>query len=786
MEEYNNKLDQFNQLNESITSNLQSISQNISKLSIIKNLIKNVGDKYEWYAVDVSNEYTDEYNMKRCFNKYGDTFLIRSSSVTTIENYEIHECHVNTAYGPNIQYKFISEYVYIPSWIKDKDNDKIIYHVNECDFIMKNDTVNCSSKKFEFGEGWNRILFRYSSTLEYIKINSDCSSLGIGNNSVLKDVDISECYQLTYCEIINNPLIKNKCFTTRCTPDQFLTTNNNNTYLDVTQNWFISGDGLWRGKFMAGWHYQDVEFFDRFGNGLIARINDSDNDSGFYKTLEHHDIVTDYFKFPSIVTFSNDLYNDKRLIHVPRVAMNVYTDSSFTTKSMTSNARILDFSNGIIDVDWSYDNLVEKIIVSPSTTSLNFIYDTALKSINLVDCDKLDKLTIQNCPNITQIVLQHRPSNLNVDDSIKVIILDEINDSITSNTSSITTINSSITTLDSRVTTLEKAEESSSSVNDPSKYFSGLYKTTFTGNDGVYYYNDYEDRFNNHWKLKLLIPSNGQEKFVEIKTDESNWAFASKVTYFPGMIDFKTGTETSVFIGVNYDNLTPNSMSQPNYTDGIKLHTWIFTSGVEKIVMSGYHCVNKIVLPETIDHIEISNVYRLSSLTLPQSDTISYLNLNNCVHLQNIIYDGYIKEMILSNLSALQVLRVKYNYKITMSGNFWSLKLIDLALATRSYTVWDNCNNYKCTYTSNSDGSYTISTDNSKSNTIYLYTAPLFDKNGNLPAFNCQTVFVTMKENIPTSVNEGLLFATKTILKFECLKDCVTTSDTLQADATNK
>ena len=53
MEEYNNKLDQFNQLNESITSNLQSISQNISKLSIIKNLIKNVGDKYEWYAVDV-------------------------------------------------------------------------------------------------------------------------------------------------------------------------------------------------------------------------------------------------------------------------------------------------------------------------------------------------------------------------------------------------------------------------------------------------------------------------------------------------------------------------------------------------------------------------------------------------------------------------------------------------------------------------------------------------------------------------------------------------------------
>ena len=113
MEEYNNKLDQFNQLNESITNNLQSISQNISKLSIIKNLIKNVGDKYEWYAVDVSNEYTDEYNMKRCFNKYGDSFLIRSKVTFTTDEYTIHECEVKTSYGPNIQYKFISDYVYL-------------------------------------------------------------------------------------------------------------------------------------------------------------------------------------------------------------------------------------------------------------------------------------------------------------------------------------------------------------------------------------------------------------------------------------------------------------------------------------------------------------------------------------------------------------------------------------------------------------------------------------------------------------------------------------------------
>ena len=53
--------------------------------------------------------------------------------------------------------------------------------------------------------------------------------LKIGDNSVLKDVDISECYQLTYCEI-NNPLIKNKCFTTRSTPEQFLTQKFNNIF----------------------------------------------------------------------------------------------------------------------------------------------------------------------------------------------------------------------------------------------------------------------------------------------------------------------------------------------------------------------------------------------------------------------------------------------------------------------------------------------------------------------------------------------------------------------------
>ena len=450
-----------NDLSEQINNNKISIEE-------IKNKVDSTNDKYEWMAVDVSSEYTSEYNMKRCFNKYGDNFLIRSSSVTTLDSYTIHDCRVNTVYGPNIQYTFISDYVYIPAWIRDKDNDKIIYHITECDFLMNKNTVKCSSKKFEFGEGFNRILVRYSSTLEYIKINSDCLNLGIGDNSALKDVDISQCYQLITCEI-NSPLIKNKCFTTRCTPEQFLTLNNNNTYLDTSQNWF-SSDGLWRCKFVDGWHYQDVDLYDRFTNKLRARVNDASNDTGYYKTDINDSVInTDYFKFPSLITFSNDLYNANRTVHIPGVQISVYTDATFETKNMVSNARILDFSNGIISVMWDNDNLVEKMIVSPALTGLEIKNNTSLKSINLVDCDNLISLTIQNCSNITQIVLQHRPTTLNLDDTIKLIVLDEINENVISNTSSINVVSSSITTLntkvssnttsitslDSRITTLE-------------------------------------------------------------------------------------------------------------------------------------------------------------------------------------------------------------------------------------------------------------------------------------------------------------------------------------------
>ena len=435
-----------NDLSEQISSNKFSIEE-------IKDTL-NTNDPFEWMAVDVSSEYSSEYNMKRCFNKYGDTFLIRSTSETTSGDYTINECHVKTDYGPNIQYNFISDYVYLPSWIRDKSNSKLIYHISECDLLMNKNTVNCTTKKVEFGEGWNRILIRYS-TFEHIKINSDCLNLGIGNNSNLKDLDLINCYQLNSCEISNNPNFKDRCFLMSCTPSTFATTGNNNTFLDTTQNWF-SSDGLWTCKFIAGWHAQDVNLYDRFTNKLRARVNDVSNDDGYYKTDINDSVInTDYFKFPSTITFSNDLYNANRTVHIPGVHVEVYTDATFETKNMTSNARVLDFSNGILRIMWDNDNLVKKMIVSPALTELELKNDTVLDSINLVDCDKLTTLTIQNCPNITQVIIQHRPTTLNVDNSIKVIILDEMNSSIETLDSSVTSLNSSVTTLSTRVTTLE-------------------------------------------------------------------------------------------------------------------------------------------------------------------------------------------------------------------------------------------------------------------------------------------------------------------------------------------
>ena len=501
-----------NDLSEQINNNKISIED-------IKNKVDNTNDPFEWMAVDVSSEYTSEYNMKRCFNKYGDNFLIRSTSVTTLQDYTIHKCEVKTIYGPNIQYTFISDYVYLPAWIRDKNDDKIIYHITECDLLMNKETVNCSSKKIEFGEGFNRVLVQFS-TFEYIKINSDCEAIDISNHSELKDINLNNCYKLNAVYINNNTYIKNKCFLMRCTPTTFSTTGNNNTYLDTTQNWF-SSDGLWYCKFVAGWHAQDIDLYDRFSNKLRARVNDALNDDGYYKTDINSSVInTDYFKFPSLITFSNDLYNANRTVHIPDIQVNVYTDATFETKNMTSNARMLDFSNGIISITWNNDNLVQKMIVSPSLTVLEIKNDIKLSNINLIDCNKLTILTVQNCPNITQIILQHRPTTLNVDSSIKLIVLDEINENVISNTSSINSITSSITTLNTRLTTLENKPQTKYSrytienyearPGDPeisrvNEYFDFQYVKKITDNETGYIY--YWD--NNHKILFEAVDNDG-------------------------------------------------------------------------------------------------------------------------------------------------------------------------------------------------------------------------------------------------------------------------------------
>lgn len=479
-----------NDLSDNVNKVNMACAANKLDIEDIKNKVDGTNDKFEWMAVDVSSEYTSEYNMKRCFNKYGDSFLIRSTNTTTLQDFTIHECEVKTDYGPNIQYKFISDYVYLPAYIRDKDNDKIIYHIVNCTFVLNMDTVDCSCKRLEFGEGWNNIIVKISDTIEYIKINSDCNAIDISNNSELKDINLNDCYKLTGVHINNNPNIKNKCFLMRCTPSTFSTNGNNNTFLDTSQNWF-SSDGLWTCKFKAGWHAQDVNLYDRFNNCLRVRVNDASNDNGFYKqdsTDTDIKIMTDYFKFPSTITFSNDLYNANRTVHIPWVQIDVYTDATFTTQNMVSNARILDFSNGIISIKWNNDNLVEKMIVSPSLTELEIKNNTALNSINLVDCDNLISLTIQNCPNITQIILQHRPTTLTIDSAIKLIVVDEMNTSLTTLDTRVLTLENKPQTKYSRYTIEDYKFSDDPNVSRLNMYFAFSYVKKITDNETGYIY----------------------------------------------------------------------------------------------------------------------------------------------------------------------------------------------------------------------------------------------------------------------------------------------------------
>ena len=548
---------------------VNDLSDNVNKNKIdiedIKNKVDAANDKFEWLAFDVSSEYTEEYNMKRCFNKYGDSFLIRETTITQLQDYEIHDCEVNTIYGPNIQYKFISDYVYLPAYIRDKDNDKIIYHIVNCSFVLNQDTVNCSCKRLEFGEGWNNIIVKNSDTIEYVKINSDCNAIDISNNSeLLKDINLIDCYKLTGVHINNNPNFKNKCFLMSCTPSTFSTNNNNNTYLDITQNWF-SSDGLWRCKFIAGWHAQDINLYDRFSNRLRARVDDASNDTGFYKTDINDSVInTDYFKFPSTITFSNDLYNANRTVHIPGVQVSVYTDATFTTQNMVSNARILDFSNGIIKIMWDNDNKVEKMIVSPSLTELEIKNNIVLSSINLVDCDKLTILTIQNCPNITQVILQHRPTTLNLDSTIKLIVLDEMNNSITTNTNNLTTINNNITSLGTRITTLENKPQTTYSrytienyetrPGDPevqrlNMYFAFSYVKKITDNETGYIY--YWDNGN---KILFEAVDNDENPNTHLLPSCPNIGLAWYEFYVSGPQDFNYNQPYTAVAGFDLSN----------------------------------------------------------------------------------------------------------------------------------------------------------------------------------------------------------------------------------------
>ena len=120
-----------------------------------------------------------------------------------------------------------------------------------------------------------------------------------------------------------------------------------------------------------------------------------------------------------------------------------------------------------------------------------------LKNVDLIECYQLSYCEIANNPNITQIILQNRPTTLSVPSSIKTVILDELNESVTTINSSITTINSSITTLDSRVTTLENSTPSGSQT-----LFGPRYSTTPSDLSDLTAEFDIHDNYtNNDWHI---------------------------------------------------------------------------------------------------------------------------------------------------------------------------------------------------------------------------------------------------------------------------------------------
>ena len=88
--------------------------------------------------------------------------------------------------------------MFFPSYIKDKDNPKIIYHIYDVNMNISqyNEITfkNINTLNIEFYKGIQIIIENKSSTLRSIKINVDCTNIFIDDNTTLININISECY----------------------------------------------------------------------------------------------------------------------------------------------------------------------------------------------------------------------------------------------------------------------------------------------------------------------------------------------------------------------------------------------------------------------------------------------------------------------------------------------------------------------------------------------------------------------------------------------------------------
>ena len=86
------------------------------------------------------------------------------------------------------------------SYIKDKDNPKIISHIYDVNMNLSqyNEITfkNINTLNIEFCKGIQIIIENKSSILRSIKINVDYTNIFIDYNTTLININISGCYQL--------------------------------------------------------------------------------------------------------------------------------------------------------------------------------------------------------------------------------------------------------------------------------------------------------------------------------------------------------------------------------------------------------------------------------------------------------------------------------------------------------------------------------------------------------------------------------------------------------------